>query len=468
MEKLDNVLLKIKVYNDAMLDYEELKKLFYYLKDEELDFDSYVLLLENDKIKTMLNSICSNKSLVNSIMLDVNENIKSLIDVYKDSFIKDLDVLELNNSYEENSNGIVDSLKQYFKEVSSYPLLSFEEEQNLFSKYLNGDETARDRIIESNLRLVINVAKSYQNRGVSFLDLIQDGNIGLMEAVDKFDYTRGYKFSTYATWWIRQKILRGLYDSSRLIRIPVHVHEEIAKFLKVKSKFQDELLREPTDLELAKLLNISEERVQELRKISFDAISLNTKIDSDKEETLETFIASDEDVEQTVLDKFKRKELKDFIFNSDLSQREKMIISLRFGLYGEEETLEQVSKRLDVTRERVRQIEFKALKKLKHYAKNMNNNNLDNKSKSFYRNSYEKDNTIFKIFSEYSKDLVIYVLDNLNEEDNKLIKKAFGNNYTFSFQDNFVTVFEKAALFDNLIPRIRSMLKNEIKKLSLK
>jgi RNA polymerase primary sigma factor len=260
-----------------------------------------------------------------------------------------------------------DPVHLYLKEIGNYPLLSMTDEVELAKKIMEGDENARQILAESNLRLVVSIAKRYVGRGLSFLDLIQEGNLGLIKAVEKFDYTKGYKFSTYATWWIRQAITRSIADQSRTIRIPVHMSEVINKTYRVSRNLIQELGREPTDQELADAMSISVEKVREILKVSADPISLDTPIGEEDDSHLGDFIRDD-----TVMgpeDAASYSILKDQITKllDTLTDREQKVLILRFGLSdGRSRTLEEVGKEFNVTRERIRQIEAKALRKLRH------------------------------------------------------------------------------------------------------
>jgi RNA polymerase primary sigma factor len=260
-----------------------------------------------------------------------------------------------------------DPVKQYLKEIGSYPLLSVAEEIELAKKIEHGDSMAKQILAESNLRLVVSIAKRYVGRGLSFLDLIQEGNLGLIKAVDKFDYNKGYKFSTYATWWIRQAITRSIADQSRTIRIPVHMSEVINKTYRVSRNLLQELGREPSEQELADAMNLPIEKVREILKVSADPISLDTPIGEEDDSHLGDFIKDD-----TIMgpeDAASYAVLQDQIGKllDTLTDREQRVLILRFGLQdGRSRTLEEVGKEFNVTRERIRQIEAKALRKLRH------------------------------------------------------------------------------------------------------
>lgn len=260
-----------------------------------------------------------------------------------------------------------DPVRMYLKEIGKVSLLTADEERELGIRMEQGDEEAKKKLCESNLRLVVSIAKRYLNRGLSFLDLIQEGNLGLIKAVDKFDYTKGYKFSTYATWWIRQAITRSIADQARTIRIPVHMVETINKLIRISRQLLQEYGREPTSEEIAKEMGITVEKVREIKKISQDPVSLETPIGEEEDSHLGDFIP-DDDVPAPV-DAAAYSMLKEQLMEvlDTLSDREKKVLMLRFGLEdGRPRTLEEVGKEFNVTRERIRQIEAKALRKLRH------------------------------------------------------------------------------------------------------
>ena len=306
------------------------------------------------------------------------------VDVLQISDDKDTDddmILELENNGEvpdddeiENIDlsvpdgiSIEDPVRMYLKEIGKVPLLSAEEEVELAKRMAEGDEEAKKRLAEANLRLVVSIAKRYVGRGMLFLDLIQEGNLGLIKAVEKFDYQKGFKFSTYATWWIRQAITRAIADQARTIRIPVHMVETINKLIRVSRQLLQELGREPTPEEIAEELDMPVERVREILKISQEPVSLETPIGEEEDSHLGDFIQDDnvpvpaEAAAATLL-----KEQLDEVLDT-LTEREQKVLRLRFGMNdGRARTLEEVGKEFDVTRERIRQIEAKALRKLRH------------------------------------------------------------------------------------------------------
>ena len=268
---------------------------------------------------------------------------------------------------EQEGVSIDDPVRQYLKEIGRIPLLDREEERVLAERMANGDEEAKNKLVESNLRLVVSIAKKHLGRGMYFLDLIQEGKLGLMKAVDKFDYTKEFKFSTYATWWIRQAITRAIADQARTIRIPVHMVETIHKVTKYSRQMLQELGREPTAEEIGEKIGMSADKVREILKISQDPVSLETPIGEEEDSHLGDFIPDDDTpapqdaAASTILREVIEREL------HTLTPREEHVIKLRFGLYdGRTRTLEEVGKEFDITRERIRQIEAKALRKLRH------------------------------------------------------------------------------------------------------
>ena len=262
---------------------------------------------------------------------------------------------------------INDPVRMYLKEIGQIKLLSMDEELELAERINDGDEMAKNILAEANLRLVVSIAKRYVGRGMLFLDLIQEGNIGLMKAVDKFDVTKGYKFSTYATWWIRQAITRAIADQARTIRVPVHMVETINKLARIQRQLTLELNREPTEEELAKKMNIPVEKIRDIYKISQEPVSLETPIGEEDDSHLGDFIKDERNVspEEFATNEMLKDEISDVL--STLTEREEKVIRLRFGLEdGKSRTLEEVGQMFGVTRERIRQIEAKALRKLRH------------------------------------------------------------------------------------------------------
>ena len=260
-----------------------------------------------------------------------------------------------------------DPVRMYLKEIGKVPLLTAEEELEIAKRMADGDEEARKKLSESNLRLVVSIAKRYVGRGMLFLDLIQEGNLGLIKAVEKFDYRKGFKFSTYATWWIRQAITRAIADQARTIRIPVHMVETINKLIRVSRQLLQEYGREPTPEEIAKEMNISEAKVREIIKIAQEPVSLETPIGEEEDSHLGDFIPDDDAPAPAEAASFALMKEQLLEVLDTLTPREEKVLRLRFGLDdGHQRTLEEVGREFNVTRERIRQIEAKALRKLRH------------------------------------------------------------------------------------------------------
>ena len=405
---------------------ENIKKKINELDDDFFGDDANEELVELSKTEEAANMIVEAAKLtgneityaeINAMIADSNFDKDALEDIYdmiesknvtiietreptsnelelEDEDVDDDEILEmelededlLNDKEDEKNSGVVikssgeievtdaakniptdDPVRMYFKEIGKVPLLTAEEERELAIRIEQGDEEAKKKLCESNLRLVVSIARRYLNRGLSFLDLIQEGNLGLIKAVEKFDYTKGYKFSTYATWWIRQAITRSIADQARTIRIPVHMVETINKLIRISRQLLQEYGREPTSEEIAREMGITVEKVREIKKISQDPVSLETPIGEEEDSHLGDFIP-DEDIPSPVdaaAYSMLQKQLREVL--DTLSEREKKVLILRFGLDdGRPRTLEEVGREFNVTRERIRQIEAKALRKLRH------------------------------------------------------------------------------------------------------
>ena len=298
--------------------------------------------------------------------VSLNDDLDEEPDIDDLKEVEDLKLDEITDTSYEGIN-VDDPVRMYLREIGRIPLLTFDQELDLAKRILDGDEEAKQKLAESNLRLVVSIAKKYVGRGMLFLDLIQEGNMGLIKAVEKFDYTKGFKFSTYATWWIRQAITRAIADQARTIRIPVHMVETINKLIRTSRHLLQQLGREPTPEEIAGEMEIPVEKVMEIQKIAQDPVSLETPIGEEDDSQLGDFIqdedspAPQDSAAYTML-----KEQLEEVMNT-LTPREAKVLKLRFGLEdGKARTLEEVGREFDVTRERIRQIEAKALRKLRH------------------------------------------------------------------------------------------------------
>ena len=361
MEKIKGLVALAKKKKN-MLEYQEISD---YFSDMPLDADQMEKVFDNLE-----------KSGIDVLRLsDMSEDIDAAADdkllILDDDDIdlseeEEIDMENIDLSVPEGVS-IEDPVRMYLKEIGKVPLLSAEEEISLAQRMENGDEEAKKRLAEANLRLVVSIAKRYVGRGMLFLDLIQEGNLGLIKAVEKFDYRKGYKFSTYATWWIRQAITRAIADQARTIRIPVHMVETINKLIRVSRQLLQELGREPTPEEIAEEMHMSVERVREILKISQEPVSLETPIGEEEDSHLGDFIQDDnvpvpaDAAAFTML----KEQLEEVL--GTLTEREQKVLRLRFGLDdGRARTLEEVGKEFNVTRERIRQIEAKALRKLRH------------------------------------------------------------------------------------------------------
>ena len=295
--------------------------------------------------------------------LDIEPNLEDITEIEKNILLEDADD---NMDFADNLS-VDDPVKMFLKEIGKIKLLTYEEENELATRMVNGDAEAKKQLIESNLRLVVSIAKKYIGRGMHFLDLIQEGNLGLIKAVEKFDQTKGYKFSTYATWWIRQAITRAIADQARTIRIPVHMVETINKLIRTSRHLLQTLGREPTPEEIAEELEMPVEKVREVLKVAQEPISLETPVGEEDESNLGTFIPDEDALSpaEQAADVLLREHIEEVM--KTLTPREAKVLKLRFGLQdGRMRTLEEVGREFDVTRERIRQIEAKALRKLRH------------------------------------------------------------------------------------------------------
>lgn len=343
-------LLALAKKKKNMLEYQEISDFFSDMQLDAEQFEKILDFLEANNIDVLR---ITDDDVDDEMLLDVDDE-------------DEIEVEKIDLSVPDGVS-IEDPVRMYLKEIGKVPLLSAEEEIELAKRMELGDQEAKKRLAEANLRLVVSIAKRYVGRGMLFLDLIQEGNLGLIKAVEKFDYRKGYKFSTYATWWIRQAITRAIADQARTIRIPVHMVETINKLIRVSRQLLQELGREPTPEEIAAEMNMPVERVREILKISQEPVSLETPIGEEEDSHLGDFIQDDnvpvpaDAAAFTLL----KEQLEEVL--GTLTEREQKVLTLRFGLEdGRERTLEEVGKEFNVTRERIRQIEAKALRKLRH------------------------------------------------------------------------------------------------------
>ncbi len=343
--------LSIKEINDYFqgmdLNADQMDMVYQYLEDNKID----VLQISEDQIPLALNFDDDDDLQPTDEELEEEEDEKV-----------DIDAINLLEGI-----GTEDPVRMYLKEIGTVPLLTAEEELRLAKRKAEGDEVAKDRLIEANLRLVVSIAKRYTGRGMSFLDLVQEGNLGLIKGVEKFNYEKGYKLSTYATWWIRQSVTRALADQARTIRVPVHMVETINRMSKMQRKLTLELGYEPSSAELAEALDMSESKVLEIMQIAREPASLETPIGEEDDSNLGDFVADNNTVTpEANVESVMLREHIDLLLQ-DLKDRERQVIVLRFGLEdGHPRTLEEVGKEFNVTRERIRQIEAKALRKLRN------------------------------------------------------------------------------------------------------
>jgi len=348
-EKMKSLLMIAKKKKNV-LEYQEIGDFFSDMQLEEEQFEKILETLEQNNVDVL--RITDEDDVVDEEIILIEE--------------EDVDVENIDLTVPDGVS-IEDPVRMYLKEIGKVPLLSAEEEIELAQRMELGDQDAKKRLAEANLRLVVSIAKRYVGRGMLFLDLIQEGNLGLIKAVEKFDYRKGYKFSTYATWWIRQAITRAIADQARTIRIPVHMVETINKLIRVSRQLLQELGREPSPEEIAEEMNMPVERVREILKISQEPVSLETPIGEEEDSHLGDFIQDDNVPVPADAAAFTL--LKEQLIEvlSTLTDREQKVLRLRFGLDdGRARTLEEVGKEFNVTRERIRQIEAKALRKLRH------------------------------------------------------------------------------------------------------
>ncbi len=493
-------------YQDNIISFEKTVNFFH-------DFNCFPppnLLIElidkNDTLNKILQDVVENNleilqkyDIDSKFSDDISKNfielycLKNNIEIKKDDDIQEEDYTEFITDI-TNTVYTDDSVKMYLQEIHK-PILTKEQEKSLALRIRNGDEKAKELFIERNLRLVIKVARKYTGHGISFLDLIQEGNLGLIKAVDKFDVTKGYKFSTYATCWIRQSIQRSLGDKSRNIRLPVHLYEKVKKYELLKKELSLKFNREPTFEELSKKMRVSIDTIYKYERLEHDTISLNMIV-GDEDSELEDFISlSTESIDNQFIEENLKDVIENLLKNSNLTTKEIDILKLRFGIgTNDPKTLEETGKIYGVSRERIRQIQEKALKKIrrsynvKELAIYMDNPKEAQKNIDRYRLKYQqhslqkiklkdrkeselkmemqektkrksKDN-LYEYFSDYSKPEVSKVISRLDEDELELLHKRYGDNLLEPVK-NDIDADEKKVIISNIIPRIQRMLEGK-------
>ena len=490
-------------YQDNIISFEKIVNFFH-------DFDCFPppnLLIElidkNDTLNKILQDVVENNleilqkyNIDSKFSDDISKNfielycLKNNIEIKKEDDIQEEDYTEFITDI-TNTVYTDDSVKMYLQEIHK-PILTKEQEKSLALRIRNGDEKAKELFIERNLRLVIKVARKYTGHGISFLDLIQEGNLGLIKAVDKFDVTKGYKFSTYATCWIRQSIQRSLGNKSRNIRLPVHLYEKVKKYELLKKELSLKFNREPTFEELSKKMRVSIDTIYKYERLEHDTISLNMIV-GDKDSELEDFVSlSTESIDNQFIEKNLKDVIENLLKNSHLTTKEMDILRLRFGLgTNDPKTLEEAGKVYGVSRERIRQIQEKALKKIrrsrnvKELAIYMDNPKEAKKNIDRYRLKYQqqslqkvklkdrkeseikmekqkrksKDN-LYEYFSDYSKPEISKVISRLDEDELELLHKRYGDNLLEPVK-NDIDADEKKVIISNIIPRIQRMLEGK-------
>ena len=433
-----------------------------------VDPDTLIDLINNNKIfKKQIEIIYKNNisNIKNIRNIVASEFISQLVEIYCMTNNIELDeeneVLENINDLENDNFYSSDGIKSYLKEIGKYKLLTFSEEKALAYKYKNGDKNAKEEFINSNLRLVVSISRRYLGRGLQLLDLIQEGNIGLIKAVEKFESSRGLKFSTYATWWIRQSITRALADKSRDIRVPVHMHEKIFELRKTEKKLQLELNRQPTVLEIAKEMNLTEQKVLEILSYDQKTISLNTKVGDEDDTELQDLVNNSANLEEDCVNDTLSEAIYELLNLDKLNLKEKKVLIYRFGLIdGEEKTLEEIGKIFNLTRERIRQIEKKALQKLKSEAKKENLYDFLDEPEKIEENNELKANSflisnIYKIIKNNES-----IIERLDNHDITLLKIIYGSNLERRINSR-VSKKEAHEFLTVLAPRIVQMNANK-------
>ena len=470
----------IKTYKDAIKYFDNLS-VFFSIYNINSNIDLIMDLISTNKtFEKMLILITKHyyNQIVNGHIESVIENnlLTQSIETY--CVLENIDVQEENLNLEELAfEGTKDIDRMYFQDITRIPLLTPEQEKEICLNIKNGDEKAKKKLIESNLRLVANVAFRYMNRGMDLMDLIQEGNMGLMKAVDRFEIDKGFKFSTYATWWIRQAITRALADQSRAVRLPVHLNEKITKYRKAYGKLSANLTREPTIDDIAKEMKMSAKEVSKLAQVQTDIISINTKINDEGDTELGDLIESDSETPEDIIIKRRfKKDILELIDKCFLTTREKDVIMCRYGFAtGEPMTLEEIGRKYNVTRERIRQIESKALKKISlppyvdafaEYAENPEQ--ALKKLKDFragygtsikYKERVGTPKTIYETFKGYTKEEIDTAVAKLPEVDMQIIRLRFGDDFNIPFSSQLET--KQRNLYYAIYRKLKRALKNQ-------
>lgn len=477
-DKLDDFFMNNSYIVSSDIVTELINNNIIFLQTLELIFEQFYSQIINGKLEEQLD----------------NGSLLLILDIYATQKGIDISSSQDNDGYDydDESFDLDDNVKLYLKEMSRYPLLTFEQEKEIGQKVKNGDLKAKDLLIESNLRLVISVARKYIGRGLSFLDLIQEGNLGLMEAINRFDFERGMKLSTYAVWWIRQAITRAIANHGRNIRLPVHLYDKISKYNQTVEKLGKSLGRVPTAQEIAVEMGLSVSQIAELRKQQCDTISINTFIGDDEDTELEHFIPATEGLpEEIVINEELSDNLKKFLYGCNLTEKERQVIILRYGLSGKEPmVLREVGKLFGVTRERIRQIEEKALRKLRNSRhKNLVAGYIDvsnkpqkdalaageklkgidfiprvNKTREVLREKIEREEENMKkvkTIYEYlgAKEEVDALLLKLSDEERDLITLRYGEDLENPVPGK-LTKEQIEKFYGSLIPKMKRMLVN--------
>ena len=473
IKKIDALLEKIDFIPNSVIMERLLKENNYLYKLVVLIFEDYKEKIINNKLDEIFDSNC----------------LLTFVEMY--CSMNNIEIAEDNSnlSYEEDKEiDLSNSIRMYYKDIEKFHLLSREEEVILAKRIANGDERAREELINSNLRLVISIAKKYLNSGMAYQDLIQEGNLGLIRATYSYDEKKGYHFSTYATWWIRQYIIRAIDNKLRIIRLPIAIVEKINQCKKVTFDLTKKLNREPKLEEIAKAMNYSLKKMKRLYELQYSMVSINTLVGEDEDSELENYISSSETtLEEKVITKSLKDEIKKLFSESKLNNNEKRVLSLRYGLDGTKPlTLDEISRVIGLTCERVRQIEARALKLLrkeqniKEFAIYMEYPNQakeridDYQKNSFSNNRKKEDNcmrkvqSIYDLLNGYTKEQVDEMIKCLSEEDMELLKLRYGNDLENPVCTE-ISIKDKNRFYSYLVPKMRRILlyyKNERKKVN--